>query len=723
MTIHKKITFVFLLLSLFFLNKTAYSKGEELRNMEAFHQYSYKKIKEANVFLSDNKSDSALNVLKKIDSESFTSSDSLYIYYLNTLAKVFLKEGSTDSALNYFIQALQLPLTSESEFLLSESYSKAAILSLQYRDSDKALQYAEKAIELLSKQKNLPAIADLYFELGFHNTNAGFFENALDYFIKSKYYFEQLHDTIRLASAYSYEGIVYHYIDEKDKAKKSFETALDLAQKVNSKEAHALIGAISNNLSALYQHAYGDMDKALEYLKLGMKYTSPDNKSYASLHANTGFYFLEEKIYDSAFLYFKKALAFDSLLKNRADYTEITKAVSHIFLSLNQLDSAYYYAGKSLEIAQKCNRLDKISQAYNLLSTIDTTVHDYKHALENYRKSVFYRDSLFRNNYLSKIEELKLQFDFEKKDSELNLLNEQNEIINRKMHTQMLVIILALLLIALTVISMISIYQSRKKIIRQNKEIIDQKEKITLQKEALEHKNEQLNDLVKTKDKFFSIISHDLRGPFHSLTGLLDLMLEDFNSFSDEEKYEYIQLMRNTSQNSYELLEMLLEWSRAQRGLIESAPEDTNVHDLVDSVIDLAEARATNKSQKLLNLVKHDLHVYIDQKLVKTIFNNLINNSIKFTPTGGTIEITAEEKAEEIVFCVSDNGIGMPQDKADKIFSIDSDFKRKGTSNEPGTGLGLIIVKEFINLMKGTIWAESEENFGTKIYFIIPKEA
>jgi signal transduction histidine kinase len=479
MTIHKKITLVFLLLSLFFLNKTASSNGEGLRNVNDF-QHSYKKIKEATVFLSENRLDLALNTLKEIDSKLFANNDSLYIYYLNTLTETFLKE--------------------------------------------------------------------------------------------------------------------------------------------------------------------------------------------------------------------------------------------------KKIDSAYYYANKSLEIAQKYNLLDKTVQAYNLLSTIDTTVRDYKQALENYRKTVFYRDSLFRKNYVSKIEELKLQFDVEKKDFELNLLNEQNEIVNRKTYTQRLIIILALLLIALAVISRISIYQSRKKFIRQNKEIIDQKEKITLQKEALEHKNEQLNNLVKTKDKFFSIISHDLRGPFHSLTGLLDLMLEDFNSFSDEEKYEYIQLMRSTSQNSYELLEMLLEWSRAQRGLIESTPEDTNIYSLVDSVVNLAEARAMNKSQKLLNLVKPELQVYVDQKLVKTIFNNLINNSIKFTPTGGTIEITAEDKAEEIVFCVSDNGIGMPQDKADKIFCIDSNFKRKGTSNEPGTGLGLIIVKEFINLMKGTIWAESEENFGTKIFFIIPKE-
>lgn len=718
----KKITFIFLL---FFFNLLALegtcSEGKDYTAEK--RKLSYRKLREANVFIAENKPDLALTTLEKIDRESFSDNDSLHIYYLNTFANALLKIGNSVAAFDYYIAATQLPLTPESEFVLIESYNKAALLSLQHHDIESTQKYKIKAVELLSKQKNTSAIAALYTELGVNCINMGYFQEALDYFLKAQNYYEQLQDVIQLASTYRYKGLVYHYINKKDVAKESFETGLALAQQVNSEEANLLIAIISNNLSALHQHAYNDSEKALEYIQLGMKYTLPGDKSYASLHANKGFYFLKKNAYDSAFYYLKKSISVDPLFKDRVDYTEIMKAVSHIFLELNEIDSAYYYANQSLEIAQKHNRLDKIAQAYKLLSRIDTTNHDYKSALGNLVNSITYHDSLFEVEYLSKIEELQLQFESEKKDEKLDILNEQNEIISRKIRTQTLIIILAIALIILTIITMISVNKSNQKIIKQNKEIIDQKEKITLQKEALEHKNEQLNDLVKTKDKFFSIISHDLRGPFHSLTGLLDLMLEDFNSFSDEEKYEYIQLMRNTSQNSYELLEMLLEWSRAQRGLIECAPENTNARDLVDSVIDLAEARATNKSQKLLNLVKPDLHVNIDQKLVKTIFNNLINNSIKFTPTGGTIEITAEEKAEEIVFCVSDNGIGMPQDKADKIFSIDSDFKRKGTSNEPGTGLGLIIVKEFINLMKGTIWAESEENFGTKIYFIIPKDA
>ncbi len=248
---------------------------------------------------------------------------------------------------------------------------------------------------------------------------------------------------------------------------------------------------------------------------------------------------------------------------------------------------------------------------------------------------------------------------------------------------------------------------------------------VTELKEAekkLAEANTRLEEEVATKDKFFSIISHDLRSPFTALLGYTRMIDDDFDSFSREELQEAIKALHSTSENLFELLEGLLTWSRIQRGILELNPENVNLNEVVNELFELMYPVADKKQIALINETLPNTMVYADPDMLRGIIRNLVSNSLKFTPEGGTVSIkhSAEENVDLIT--VSDTGIGIDKDDLDKIFRIDVHHTTPGTNNEPGTGLGLILVKELVEKHGGEIKIESEKGKGTNITFTLPKK-
>ena len=242
--------------------------------------------------------------------------------------------------------------------------------------------------------------------------------------------------------------------------------------------------------------------------------------------------------------------------------------------------------------------------------------------------------------------------------------------------------------------------------------------------QTLKNRENELVDLNATKDKFFSIISHDLRGPLGSLKTLLDLMINNFDSFSPEETVEYLSLISDSAKNIFSLLENLLIWSRAQRGLIELIPSINDVHLVSSYAIDVLKLQADAKKISLINNIKPKTLAFFDSNLLTTVIRNLTSNSIKFTPENGSITLSSSEKIDSpnfIIISVTDTGVGMIADILNKLFRIDVTVTNAGTSGEKGTGLGLILCKEFVEKMGGKIWVESEKGKGSIFSFTLPK--
>jgi two-component system sensor histidine kinase/response regulator len=239
--------------------------------------------------------------------------------------------------------------------------------------------------------------------------------------------------------------------------------------------------------------------------------------------------------------------------------------------------------------------------------------------------------------------------------------------------------------------------------------------------EALAESEARLRELNATKDKFFSIIAHDLRSPFHSIIGFSNLLVRQIQKKDNVGIEKYAWIIQNSAERTMDLLMNLLEWSRSQTGRMEFSPEYIEIVELINKVTKLLSDSAQQKSITISRELPHNAPVFADKAMIGTILRNLISNAVKFTNPGGKIVISAEQKQDELMVSVCDSGVGIKKHAIGKLFRIDKSYSTIGTQNEKGTGLGLLLCKEFVIKHGGKIWIESELGRGSEFHFTIPK--
>lgn len=236
----------------------------------------------------------------------------------------------------------------------------------------------------------------------------------------------------------------------------------------------------------------------------------------------------------------------------------------------------------------------------------------------------------------------------------------------------------------------------------------------------LTNQRKALKELNATKDKFFSIIAHDLKSPLNQLIGLSELINSGIKNGSLEESIRMVDLMSEASKSAKALLENLLEWSRSQTGTIKFSPNTLDLHSLTQEILELNEQHALQKKVKLKAEIPENYFAFADANMIKTVLRNLVSNGIKFTNPGGNVTLSVDKENGDIIYSVADSGIGLKPDDIGKLFRIDINPNSIGNSKEKGTGLGLILCKEFIEINKGKIWVESKWREGTTFRFSLP---
>ena len=250
--------------------------------------------------------------------------------------------------------------------------------------------------------------------------------------------------------------------------------------------------------------------------------------------------------------------------------------------------------------------------------------------------------------------------------------------------------------------------------------IVDITEQMLAQAE-IEHQNEELQKINAEKDKFFSIIAHDLRSPFNGFLGLTQVMAEELPSLTMAEVQKIAVRMSESATNLYSLLTNLLDWSRIQQGAILFKPEVIQLSIVVRGSIDLIHELAKNKKIEITTDIPDGLVVFADANMLQTVLRNLISNALKFTPKGGKINVSAKTSDNKsIEISIRDNGIGMNKILVANLFRLDVQTTREGTEGEPSTGLGMLLCKEFVEKHSGRLWVESEEGNGSTFYFTLP---
>ena len=236
----------------------------------------------------------------------------------------------------------------------------------------------------------------------------------------------------------------------------------------------------------------------------------------------------------------------------------------------------------------------------------------------------------------------------------------------------------------------------------------------------IEEKNNELQKLNSEKDKFFSIIAHDLKSPFNAIIGLTDLLKMSVDENNLDEIKEYTDMIIQSSNKATNLLKNLMDWSRSQTGRIAFIPANIDMVGLINETIALYTDIAAQKSITIIKELPATLPVVADKDMLATVLRNLISNAIKFTRPEGEIKISAQLLQDEIQVKISDNGVGIPKIGIEKLFQISSKYSTSGTNNEQGTGLGLILCKDFIDKHHGKIWVESVEDKGSDFVFTLP---
>ena len=254
--------------------------------------------------------------------------------------------------------------------------------------------------------------------------------------------------------------------------------------------------------------------------------------------------------------------------------------------------------------------------------------------------------------------------------------------------------------------------------------------------QILEEKNKQLREanerlrdseytqreLNSTKDKFFSIIAHDLKNPFQALFSISEVLYRNIDNMDKEEINEYCKSIYESSNNLYNLLENLLQWSRTQLGNLKLNPQSLNIKEISDKITDLLSIGIEEKEIRVNNEVDDTITAFVDKNVLETILRNILNNAIKFTEERGTITIQAETENDRTLITITDTGQGIPKEHLDNLFKTKSNYYDKSTSDEQGTGLGLILCKELVEKSRGKIWAESKVGEGSTFKFTLPRK-
>jgi len=340
--------------------------------------------------------------------------------------------------------------------------------------------------------------------------------------------------------------------------------------------------------------------------------------------------------------------------------------------------------------------LPDLRENYQYLSEYYDIQRDHKQALYYYRLYASTKDSINSQEAMIRIKEMESLSQAQSLQQEIELLRKDNEISNLKA-TRLKNTIFFLAAVSLMIILVFVVYYQKNRLKRETTKLLEEKNK-QLEKANLKLQNSEkhLKELNSTKDKFFSIIGHDLRNPLNALLG-----------FSE-------------AKNIHLLVENLLEWSRSQSGNIDYNPEKTDLVNMVTEIFKVFEIHADKKGVNMVSGIPEDVFVNADRNLLSTILRNLINNAVKYTLNGGQVRVYCEQNKSEITISVEDTGIGMSENQLENLFKLDTNVTMPGTSEEKGTGLGLILCREFVDMHKGKIWATSTPKEGSTFSFTLP---
>jgi two-component system NtrC family sensor kinase len=570
-------------------------------------------------------------------------------------------------------------------------------------DAEIILQYSEQAIELAEKLEISPARPTVYKGIGF--LNSGRLVLALESFLKAAAFYKADGSDIGLATVYMYISETYNMQENHDNEKLYLKNAIAIFTR--ERDSINLASALHNLGYANY--SMGQYDTALIlFTKTGELYQKLGYLSeYAYCLGNSGLVYSRRSEFDKAEKYLLEAI---EILDNQGDdyaVTEYSIEYARVLQYKGKINEAVALLRKSYDRATRNSILElerdaafRLAQLYRISGRFDSAFH-YQELYMNFNDSV--------NNYesIQEMADLRTAYEVSEKQAEVDAL-EKNKLIQ-------LIVIGGLILILLLASGLILMYYYNLKRLRKLTVALDERRII------LEQQREELKELNRIKDKFFSVISHDLRGPISSIGGISYMIKESIENSNQALLHEITEYIDQTVFSLTGLLENLLNWAQNQQGKFPYVEEIIDVRETINEVVKIFSTITILKNIRINLKLKAKLSISGDRNSFMMIIRNLLSNAFKFTKAGGTVSISTaltSEGGAEIV--VSDNGIGIPPEKLPWLFEFRENKSTYGTEKEKGIGLGLNLIHEFVKLNKGTIEVKSTVGEGTRFILRFP---
>jgi signal transduction histidine kinase len=627
-------------------------------------------------------------------------------------------------------------------------------------DYKKALLYVNQTAKLSKSLNYIKGLAESSYYRALIYSKRNDYYNAIDNYNKSRNYFIQIKDTLGVAKVSNNIGLIeikrgnyaiglknslaaisifeernlleelslaynnlaeaYHKTDQIDKSLDFNFKALEVRKQLNDKLG---IKLSTKKIAELYS-LRKEHRRAIEYFERVLILLNPetDQELKGEILPKLGNEYLEFKEYDKAAEILVKGLKFNRSENNQEGILRSLNAIGKLNLMQNKIKLASLQLDEAYNIAIKLDDKQALLNNYRLHVSLDSTRGFYQNAFFWQNKYFDLRDQL---------EKEKAQVYSEKPDlpleSEVTLFNDpdgQTEVDTDSYaktwfndpyvfygFVATLVLLLALLLYSLLKTKQI------KDNLNEQEDLLAQEK---IRNEAILEQTHHLEEVNQVKDKLFSIVSHDLKDSISSIKAFLDLLKED--SISKEEFRDLIPELSENADNASQLLFNLLNWSKSQLQSLEPKPELFNIQDVFHTKMALVEQKVEDKKIVLIDESQRDF-VYADRSMIEIVIQNLITNAVKFSRTGDVITISNQDVNGKALICVEDTGVGISSENIDKLFNANKNFTTVGTKNEKGTGLGLTIAKDLVELNNGKIWVESTVNVGSKFFIELPKAA
>ena len=640
-----------------------------------------------------------------VESAGVANNQNVIAGAFNYYGWILAKKGKHNDAIMYFLKAVSIYEKTGQEEKNGDLFNSIGASYWHINDYAKAIEFFERALKSGEDYNNDLLQVKACNNLGIIYQNLSQYDKAMECQLHALEMAQSGNLTDQRAGTYLNIGNIYFYLKQYDEAINSYLKSYDIYLKLKNTKGQSLC---DNNLGECYLKK-GNIDEAIKYYNKAYDFVKSQNDTVnmSLILLNIGNANRLAGRLRKAERILRQSLHFSEHHNDLGIKSETLLYLGETVAALKKAQEAAGYYDKALKYALKINDKQLQLKIYDALAKFYYSLGKYKDAYLYKDKYTVLSDTLNNNKMIENM--AKMNAVYQKYKDQATILNLQKENIShskllmQEKNKRMLFLIVSISFLVIIIVLFFLFLYRRKTAIE------------------LRHKNEELNNLNATKDKFFSIIAHDLKSPFNSLMGFSEMLSLHAESQNVDQVMEYSSIIHNSTKKLYNLVENLLQWSRAQLGTTKYTPEQTDIYLLSNNIISLLRLNAEEKDIVISSRMNRDLIGWVDENLFNTVLRNLLSNAIKFSRVGSMIQVTGVVEGDMIKISVADSGVGIRQEDLEKLFDIGTNISTKGTFNEKGTGLGLMLCKEFVEINQGTIWAESVYGNGSTFHFTVPK--